>query len=75
MYYVTLIVFKFLGPFIQKVYTLNMSTSFMRKAEGVSGLCHLLLKHFSFLYIKTLLYDSHIENLHPIFCADLIIYF
>ena len=39
------------------------------------GLCNLLLQQFSILYIQSLLYDcSHIEPVHPIFCAHLIIY-
>ena len=42
----------------------------------MSGLCYLLLQHFSFLYIQTLHSDySHIEDVHILFCADLIIFF
>ena len=39
----------------------------------VNGLCNLLLRKFSLLYIQTLHYDcSHIEDVHLQFCAHLI---
>ena len=42
---------------------------------GVSGLCNLYLKQFSFINIKTLLNDcSHIEDVHLLFRAHLIIF-
>ena len=37
----------------------------------MSGLCNLLLKQFSFLYIQTLHNCSHIEDVHLLFCARL----
>ena len=41
----------------------------------VFGLCNLLLKHFSFLYIQNLHNDcSHIEDVHLLFCVHLIIF-
>ena len=46
-------------------FRLSMGTTF-----GVPSLCNLLLQKFSFLIIQTLHNDcSHIEDVHPIFCA------
>ena len=54
---------------------LHLDIFSVQNAKMVFGLCNLLLKHFSFLYIQTLHNDcSHIEDVHLLFCAHLIIF-
>ena len=48
----------------------------IRNAFEVFGFCDKLLQHFSLLYIQTSHNDSsHIEDVHPLFCAHLIIFY
>ena len=49
---------------------------YIRNAKGVPSLCNLQLQQYSFLYIHTLHDDfSHIEDVHPPFCAHFIFFF
>ena len=51
---------------------LNVDIFSIQNAKVVPSLCYLYFQQYSFLLIQTLYNDSHIEDVHLLFCAPLI---